>query len=108
MKLFFFFFIVDEFRVSDLVQLSAEALKNVVFVDLENRLPLVEDGVNDHAQRVHVGGGVTADRQDVLGRQVLGVGEAEGGQVGLPLFTGIFRLKTGENTEKCKINKPAE
>lgn len=39
-----------------LVQLPAEALENVMLVNLENRLALVEDGVHDHAQRVHVGG----------------------------------------------------
>lgn len=37
-----------------LVKLPAEAFKNVMLVDLENRLALVEDRVHDHAQRVHI------------------------------------------------------
>lgn len=76
-----------------LIQLPAEALKNVVLVDLENRLALVEDGMHDHAQRVHVGGGVTADGQDVFRSQVLRVGEAERRKVGLPFFTRVLGLK---------------
>lgn len=67
-----------------------------MLVDLENRLALVEDGMHDHAQRVHVGGGVAADGQDVLGGQVLGVGEAERREVGLPLFTCVLGLKGDE------------
>lgn len=76
-----------------LVQLPAEALKYVMLVDFENRLALIEDGMHDHAQRVHVRGGVTADGQDVLRGQVLRVGEAEWREVGLPLFTCVLKLK---------------
>lgn len=76
-----------------LVQLPAEALKNVMLVDLENRLALIEYGMHDHAQRVHVRGRVTADGQDVLRGQVFGVGEAEWRKIGLPLFTCVLRLK---------------
>lgn len=76
-----------------LVQLPAEALKYVMLVDLENRLALIEDSVHDHAQRVHVGGRVTADGQDVLRGQVLWVSEAERRKVGLPLFTCVLELK---------------
>lgn len=88
-----------------LVQLPAEALKYVMLVDLENRLALIEDGVHDHAQRVHVGGGVTADGQDVLGGQVLGVGEAEWREVGLPLFTRVLGLKRMRQRENIKMWK---
>lgn len=63
-----------------------------MLVDLENRLSLVEDGVHDHAQRVHVGGRVAADGQNVLRGQVLGVREAERREVGLPLFTRVLGL----------------
>lgn len=45
-----------------------------MLVDLENRLPLIEDSMHDHAQRIHVRGSVTANRQYVLGSQVLWVG----------------------------------
>lgn len=69
-----------------------------MLVDLENRLALVEDGMHDHAQRVHVGGRVTADGQDVLRGQVFRVGQAEWREVGLPLFTCVLRLKGGERT----------
>lgn len=77
-----------------LVQLPAEALKNVVFVDLENWFSLVEDSMHDHAKRVHVRGRVAADGQDVLRGQVLGVGEAERGHVGIPLFTRVLGLRS--------------
>lgn len=77
-----------------LVQLPAEALKDVVFVDLENWFALIEDSVHDHAKGVHVRSRVAADRQNVLGGQVLGVGEAEGRQVGIPLFTRVLRLRS--------------
>lgn len=77
-----------------LVQLPAEALKDVVFVDLENWFALIEDSVHDHAKGVHVRSGVAADRQNVLRGQVLGVGEAEGWQVGIPLFTRVLRLRS--------------
>lgn len=86
-----------------LVQLPAEALKNVVLVDLENRLALIEDGMHDHAQRVHVGGRVTADRQDVLRGQVLGVREAKWRKIGLPLFTCVLRLKRTRERENIKV-----
>lgn len=65
-----------------------------MFVDLENWFALVKDGMHDHAKRVHVRGRVTADGQDVLRGQVLGVGEAERRQVGIPLFTRILRLRS--------------
>lgn len=86
-----------------LVQLPAEAFKDVVFVDLENWLALVEDGVHDHAERVHVRGRVAADGQDVLGGQVLRVGEAEGRQVGIPLFTRVLGLRSarGQHEYRC-------
>lgn len=77
-----------------LVQLSAKALKNVMFVDFENWFAFVKDGMHDHAKRVHVRGRVTADGQDVLRGQVLRVGEAEGRQVGIPLFTCVLRLRS--------------
>lgn len=82
-----------------LIQLPAEALKDVVLVDLENGLSVVEEGVHDHAQRVHVGGTVAADGQDVLGRQILGVGEAEWGEVGFPFFARVPWLKGREDVE---------
>lgn len=81
-----------------LVQLPAEALEDVVLVDLENGFALVEDGVHDHAQRVHVGGRVAADGQDVLRGEVLGVGEAERREVGLPLLTRVLGLRTDDRT----------
>ena len=95
-----------------LVQLPAEALENVMLVNLENRLALVEDSVHDHTQRVHVGGWVTADGQDVLGGQVLRVGEAERREIGLPLFTCVLRLKRtrehkNENLESSRQGCPA-
>lgn len=95
-----------------LVQLPAEALENVMLVNLENRLALVEDGVHDHAQRVHVGGWVTADGQDVLRGQVFRVGEAERREIGLPLFTCVLRLKRtrehkNENLESSRQWSPA-
>lgn len=86
-----------------LIQLPAEALKYVVLVDFENRLALIEDGVHDHAQRVHVGGGVTADGQDVLRGEVLRVGEAERREVGLPLFTRVLKLKRMRERENIKM-----
>lgn len=76
-----------------LVKLPAETLKYVVLVDLENRLALIEDGVHDHTQWVHVRGRVAADREYVLGGQVLRVGQAQRRKVGLPLFTCILRLR---------------
>lgn len=85
-----------------LVQLPAKALKNVMLVDLENRLALIEDGMHDHAQWVHVRGRVTADGQDVFRGQVLGVGEAERREVGLPLFTRVLRLKRTSEHENTK------
>lgn len=63
-----------QYSFTYLVQLPAETLKNVMLVDLENRLPLIEDSMHDHAQRIHVRGSVTANRQYVLGSQVLWVG----------------------------------
>ena len=36
--------------LTHLVQLPAKALKNVMLVDLENRLALIEDSMHDHAQ----------------------------------------------------------
>ena len=83
--------------------MPAEALEYVVLVDLENRLALVEDGMHDHAQRVHVGGGVTADGQDVLGGQVLRVREGEWGEVGLPLFTCVLRLRKMREHEEIMM-----
>lgn len=65
-----------------------------MLVDLENWFALVEDSMHDHAKRVHVRGRVTADRQDVLRGQVLGVGEAERWQVGIPLLTRVLRLRS--------------
>lgn len=64
-----------------------------MLVDLEHRLPLIEDSMHDHAQRVHVRGRVTANRQYILRGQVLWVGEAEWRKVGLPLFTCVLGLK---------------
>lgn len=80
-------------KSTHLVKLPAETLKNVMLVDLENRLALVEDSVHDHAQRVHVRGGVAADRQDVFRGQVLWVGEAERRLIGLPLFACVLGLQ---------------
>lgn len=79
-----------------LVQLPAEALKDVMLVDLENRLALIEDCMHDHAQRVHVRGRVTADGQDILRGEVLRVREAEWREVGLPLFTCVLGLNGDE------------
>lgn len=50
-----------QYSFTYLVQLPAETLKNVMLVDLENRLPLIEDSMHDHAQRIHVRGSVTAN-----------------------------------------------
>ena len=86
-----------------LVQLPAEALKYVMLVDLENRLSLIEDGMHDHAQRVHVGGRVAADGQDVLRGQVLWVSEAERRKVGLPLFTCVLELKRTREDGNIKM-----
>lgn len=90
-----------------LVQLPAEAFKDVVFVDLENWFALVEDGVHDHAERVHVRGRVTADGQDVLGGQVLRVGEAEGRQVGIPLFTRVLGLRSARGQREYRCDNTA-
>lgn len=77
---------------SHLVQLPAETLENILLIDLEHRLSLIEDCVHDHAQRVHVRDGVTADGQDVLRSHVFRIRQAEGGQIGVPLFTYVFGL----------------
>lgn len=90
-----------------LVQLPAEAFKDVVFVDLENWFALVEDGVHDHAERVHVRGRVAADGQDVLGGQVLRVGEAEGRQVGIPLFTRVLGLRRARGQREYRCDNTA-
>lgn len=50
-----------QYSFTYLVQLPAETLKNVMLVDLENRLPLIEDSMHDHAQRIHVRGSITAN-----------------------------------------------
>lgn len=71
-----------------------------MLVDLENRLSLIENGMHDHAQRIHVRGRVTADGEDVLRSQVLRVGEAEWREVWLPLFTCVFRLRGVEDRMK--------
>lgn len=77
-----------------------------MLVDLENRLALVEDGMHDNAQRVHVRGGVAADRQDVFRRQVLWVGEAEWRLIGLPLFARVLGLqRTREHIQMTQDEK---
>lgn len=89
-----------------LVKLSAKTLKNVMLVDLENRLALVEDSVHDNAQWVHVRGGVAADGQDVFRRQVLWVGEAEWRLIGLPLFARVLGLqRTREHNQVMEDEK---
>lgn len=80
-------------KSTHLVKLPAETLKNVMLVDLENRLALVEDSVHDHTQRIHIRGGVAADGQDVFRGQVLWVGEAERRLIGLPLFARVLGLQ---------------
>lgn len=75
-----------------------------MLVDLENRLALIEDGMHDHAQRVHIRGGVAADGQDVLRGQVFRVGEAERRKVGLPLFTCVLRLERTRAHENIKMH----
>lgn len=87
---------------SHLVQLPAETLKNVMFVDLEYRLALVEYSMHDNAERVHVRGGVTADGQYVLRGQVLRIGEAQRRKVGFPLFTCVLQLKAKREDTKIK------
>lgn len=88
-----------------LVQLPAKTLKNVMLVDLENGLALVKDGMHDHAQGIHVRGRVTADGQDVFRRQVLGVGEAERREVGVPLFTRVLKLKMTRGHENTNMQR---
>lgn len=44
-----------------LVQLPAETLKNIMFVDLKNRFAFIEYSMYDHTEGVHVRCGVTAD-----------------------------------------------
>lgn len=78
-----------------------------MFVDLENWFALVEDGVHDHAERVHVRGRVAADGQDVLGGQVLRVGEAEGRQVGIPLFTRVLGLRSARGRREYRCDYTA-
>lgn len=63
-----------------------------MLVDLENRLAVIEDGMHDHAQRVHVRGRVAADGEYVLRGQVLRVRETKRREVGLPLFTCVLGL----------------
>lgn len=77
-----------------LVQLPAEALKNVMLVYLEDGLALIKNGVHDDPQRVHVRGGVTTNRKYVLRSQILWVREAEWRKVGFPLFARVLWLKT--------------
>lgn len=79
--------------------MPAETLKNIVLVDLDYRLAFVENGVHYDSERVHVGGRVTADGQDVFRGQVLRVGEAERRKVGLPLFTCVLQLNSRENRD---------